>query len=162
MIAAGHLTVFTKMKTIIILLLTSSLLHADPRFVLKKTVIPGGGSTLTSPRFTLTGTIGQPEASPRLVSTDGRFTLAPGFWGDYSVVQQPNLPLLTIRRGATGFFVLAWPIDTANATLEQSLDLTPSSWTTVTTRVIDTATEHTVTVPINAPKKFFRLSVPVP
>jgi hypothetical protein len=154
-------TAFT--ASIFLLLIPASTALADPpRFVLTKTVIPGGGSTLTSPRFTLTGTIGQPEAAPRFVSTDGRFTLAPGFWGDYSVVQQPDLPLLTIRRGAAGFFVLAWPVDTVNATLEQSLDLTPNSWTTVTTRVIDTSTEHTVTVPINAPKKFFRLSVTVP
>jgi hypothetical protein len=149
------------MKTLALLLVTATALHADPRFVITKTTIDGGGARSTQTRFTLTGTIGQPEAAPQFSSPNGRFSIEPGFWDRYTVVQTPGLPLLTIRRGiARDTAVLAWPVVVSGYVLEQSPELSPASWSVVLTPVVDTATEHTVTVPIDAPKKFFRLRAP--
>ena len=61
---------------------------------------------------------------------------------------------------ASGFVVLAWPVSVEGFMLEQSPDLSPQSWTDVLTPVVDTATEHTVTVPITGPRMFFRLKKP--
>jgi hypothetical protein len=149
------------MKTLTLLLLTAAALHADPRFTITPSTHDAGGGATTSARFTLTGTIAQAEAAPRFASADNRFTIEPGFWNRYIVVQTPGLPILTIRHGiARNTAVLAWPIEVNGLILEESPDLSPASWMTVTTPVVDTATEHTITVPTSAPKKLFRLRAP--
>lgn len=43
--------------------------------------IDGGGATSTGGAFTLTGTIGQPDATAAGAMTGGSYTLTGGFWG---------------------------------------------------------------------------------
>ena len=152
-------------KSILFILLAACPLHADPpRFAITSSTTDAGGNRAESPslvrgdspRFVLTGTIGQPDAAPQLAGPS-RFALQPGFWNDYHAVQTPGAPQLVIRKGPPGFVVLAWPVSVEGFALQQSPDLTPESWTTVVLPVIDTDTEHTVTVPINAPRMFFSL-----
>jgi hypothetical protein len=38
--------------------------------------------------------------------------------------------------------------------------MTASSWTQVTTRVMDSPTEHAVLIPFTAPRQFFRPAIP--
>jgi hypothetical protein len=52
--------------------------------------------------------------------------------------------------------IISWPLAFNGFTLEDNTDLNPGNWTTVLTSVIDTLTEHTVTVPAIG-KKSFRL-----
>jgi hypothetical protein len=42
--------------------------------------VDGGGGTLTGGGYTLSGTVGQPDAAPTL--RGGGYTLRGGFWGD--------------------------------------------------------------------------------
>ncbi len=64
-------------------------------------------------------------------------------------------PTLTIQLSSTET-LLSWPLAEQSWILKRSDNLT--TWTTVTAPVVDTATEHTVTVPLTAdPKRFFRL-----
>ncbi len=157
--AAGLAHPFTKMKTLSLLLLTTVLLHADPpRFAITKSTIDAGGERTPGTRFTLTGTIGQPDAAPRFVSADNRFAIEPGFWSRATVVQTPGLPELTMRpHTLRNYTLLAWPVAANGYILQQSPDLAPNSWTDVGITVVDTATEHTVSYPMTARRAFFRL-----
>ncbi len=52
---------------------------------------------------------------------------------------------------------LSWPVSATGLTLQYATSLTAQDWTTEPTAVVDTATEHTVTVPTAGQPKFFRL-----
>jgi len=56
--------------------------------------VDGGGGTSTGGVYTVSGTIGQPDAG--LVMSGGNYALQGGFWGIISVVQTPGAPLLSI------------------------------------------------------------------
>ena len=159
---------FRPMRIVLLALIPVTTVFAEPRFAITKSTMDAGGNRSADtgtiqqplPRFTLAGTIGQPDAAPTLTSASSRFAIQPGFWNGYNVVQIPGAPQLSIREGASGFVVLAWPVSVEGFMLEQSPDLSPQSWTDVLTPVVDTATEHTVTVPITGPRMFFRLKKP--
>src|SRR5262245_59726983 len=97
----------------------------DP-FDLSRSAIHGGGGTSSGStggagaettgnsqanhQFTLTGTIGQPDAGTAKLK-GGQFSLAGGFWSYLNVVQTPGAPLLKIKLvGANA--VLSWPLNT--------------------------------------------------
>jgi len=54
-------------------------------FEITKSTIDGGGGTSTGGDFSLTGTIGQADASP-VISTGGDFALAGGFWASAEIL----------------------------------------------------------------------------
>lgn len=54
-------------------------------FVITKSTIDGGGGTSSGGDFSITGTIGQPDAYPQ-ISSGGGFALAGGFWANATVV----------------------------------------------------------------------------
>ncbi len=145
------------MKSFLLLLLMATVASGNPRFAITKSTIDAGGTRAPGARFTLTGTIGQPDAAPRFTSPDGRFSLEPGFWSPHSVVQLPDFPLLVMRAGANGSIVIAWPVGANGFILQSSPDLSPESWRDVGIRPVDTALEHMVTVSSLAPRAFFRL-----
>jgi hypothetical protein len=64
-------------------------------FDLSWSTIDGGGGTSAGGQFSLTGTIGQPDAGVPL--TGGQFSLTGGFGSLFSVVQTPGAPLLKIK-----------------------------------------------------------------
>jgi hypothetical protein len=73
-----------KKTTVILvaLLCASGLIFAQSSggaFEITKSTIDSGGGTSTGGGFSLTGTIGQPDANPQL-SSGGEFLLAGGFW----------------------------------------------------------------------------------
>jgi hypothetical protein len=55
--------------------------------------IAGGGGTSSGGQYSLSGTIGQPDASAAM--TGGNYSLTGGFWALYAL-QTPGAPLLTI------------------------------------------------------------------
>ena len=54
-------------------------------FEITKSTIDGGGGTSSGGDFTVTGTIGQPDANPQ-ISTGGGFALTGGFWADATII----------------------------------------------------------------------------
>src|SRR5256885_960583 len=62
--------------------------------------IDGGGGTSTGSVYSVSGTIGQPDANAQPL-TGGNFSVVGGFWSLFSVVQTPGAPLLTIRLTST-------------------------------------------------------------
>ena len=153
---------FPDMQTLTPMLLTASALHADPRFqITKSTIDSGGARAVAGPRFTLTGTIGQPDAASGLVSANSRFALEPGFWSQYSVLQTTGHPELTMRPAQVrGSAVLAWSAAATGYILEQSPGLAAASWPPRRHRRAghrNRAHRHRTHA---GPRKFFRLRRP--
>ena len=128
---------------------------AHGQFSIPWFAMDGGGGTSAGGTFTLSGTVGQPEAAPMLAG--GAFTLEPGFWSSVTVQQMPGAPTLKIQLVANGLAVISWPATVAGFVLEETAAAgLPYGWTNTLQPVVDTATEHTVTVPANG-NKCFRL-----
>ncbi|MEI6077892.1 MAG: hypothetical protein WCS94_20090 [Verrucomicrobiota bacterium] len=78
--------------------------------------IAGGGGTSTGGVYSISGTIGQHDASTPL--TGGPYSLTGGFWAIISAVQTPGLPNLTITHSGNNVIV-SWP-NTGSYTLQQN------------------------------------------
>ena len=114
----------------------------------------GGGGTSTGGVYRVSGTIGQPDAAA--ASTNGQYAVTSGFWSGVSVLQTPGGPLLKIRLIAGGQAIVSWPVNVTGFTLEEASSVT-GVWNNTPQAVVDTANEHTVTVPATNVIKVFRL-----
>ena len=88
--------------------------------------IDGGGGTSTGGVYSVSGTIGQPDAG-RL--TGASYAIDGGFWGFVGAVQTAGAPLLTIERLGANVRVF-WPLPATGYVLDQTTTLSgpPSSW----------------------------------
>src|SRR4051794_33098554 len=68
--------------------------------------IDGGGGTSTGGVYSVSGTIGQPDAGHM---SGGNYTLDGGFWGIIAAVQTPGAPTLRVVLTSTNTVVVAWP-----------------------------------------------------
>jgi hypothetical protein len=118
--------------------------------------IDGGGGTSTGGVFSVSGTIGQPDAGRM---SGGNYTLNGGFWGIIAVVQTPGAPLLSITRlGAS--VIVSWPSPSAGYSLQQNTNLNTTNWTSFSGTVGDNGTTRSVTNSPTAGNKCFRLFHP--
>src|ERR1700691_375120 len=76
--------------------------------------IAGGGGTSTNGPYSLSGTIGQVDASGAL--TNGGYSVTGGFWAIYAV-QTAGAPLLTITF-TNNAAVVSWPESATGWTLQ--------------------------------------------
>src|SRR5687767_12402244 len=88
--------------------------------------IDGGGGTSSGGPYTLSGTIGQPDAG---VHTGGNYTLVGGFWGAFAV-QEVGSPTLYIRPAGPGQVTISWDPAVPGFALQETSDLSlvPGSW----------------------------------
>src|SRR5580658_1993955 len=87
--------------------------------------VAGGGGTSTGSTYTVSGTIGQPDASGTM--SGGNYSLTGGFWSMISVIQTPGAPTLYISQ--SGATVTVYWQNVANWTLQQNGNLTvPAGW----------------------------------
>jgi hypothetical protein len=87
--------------------------------------IAGGGGTSTNGQYSVSCTIGQPDAGS--VMTGGNYSLTGGFWSLISVVQTPGAPTLNISH--SGNTVTVYWQDVAGWSLQQNNNLTlPANW----------------------------------
>ncbi len=127
------------------------------QFDLSWSTIDGGGGTSSGGQFALSATIGQPDAG---TLAGGNFKLEGGFWTSINVLQTSGAPLLKVRL-VGGAAVISWPLSAQGFTLEETATLAqPNSWSAALQSVVDTATEHTVTVPAAGIIKCYRLKKP--
>jgi len=114
--------------------------------------ISGGGGTSSGGAYSLSGTIGQPDASGAM--TGGSYSLTGGFWALYTV-QTPGAPLLTITYIGSQA-VISWPAAATGFTLQTNNNLATGTWGNYSGAIVN----NTVT---NAPPRgnlFFRLVSP--
>ena len=115
--------------------------------------IDGGGGTSTGGVFTISGTIGQPDAGGPM--TGGNYSLTGGFWALPAAVQTPGAPTLVITLGAAGFASISWSPATPGFVLQQSDSLTNPNWSNA-----PSGAANPVTVPAALPSRFYRLHKP--
>jgi hypothetical protein len=115
--------------------------------------IAGGGGTSTGGTYSLSGTIGQPDASGTM--TGGSYSLTGGFWSIIAVVQSPGLPNLIVTRSGNSVIV-SWP-DTGSYTLQQNGNLSGGSWTSSGYTVTTANGTNSVTITPPSGNLFFRL-----
>jgi len=120
--------------------------------------IAGGGGTSTGSVYSVSGTIGQPDASGAM--SGGNYSLTGGYWALINVVQMPGVPnLLIVPNGASSMKIL-WP-DTGNYTLQQNNNLAATAgWATsgYTISTVNGTNSITITQPTG--NLFFRLASP--
>jgi hypothetical protein len=120
--------------------------------------IDGGGGTSTGGVYSVSGTIGQPDAGHM---SGGNFTLDGGFWGIIAAVQTPGAPLLAIRRTSTNTVAVSWPSPSTGFTLQQNANgLAPANWSNVLATPIDDGTTRTLIVNPPTGNRFYRLVHP--
>src|SRR5712691_3154260 len=91
---------------LVALLLSGICAHAQS-YSIDWFTIDGGGGTSTGSVYSVSGTIGQPDANAQPL-TGGNFSIVGGFWSLFSVVQTPGAPLLTIRLTSTNTAIVSW------------------------------------------------------
>lgn len=111
--------------------------------------IAGGGGTSTNAQYSLSGTIGQPDAGGAI--TGGDYSLTGGFWAIYAV-QTPGAPLLSITV-ANNRAIVSWPISATGWTLQTNNNLATGTWGNYS----GTVTNNTVTNSPPTGNLFFRL-----
>jgi hypothetical protein len=118
--------------------------------------VAGGGGTSTGGTYTVSGTIGQPDASGAL--TGGNYSLTGGFWALISVVQTPGAPPLYIS--LSGHTVTVYWQNVSGWILQQNNNLkTPSGWTGGDTPTLTNGTNYwNITSPTG--NLFYRLANP--
>jgi hypothetical protein len=117
--------------------------------------VDGGGGTSTGGVYTVTGTIGQPDAGTTLKG--GNYSLEGGFWGLIAAIQPPGPPSLTIGWTATNAVIICWPSPSTGWTLLQNTNVNTTNWSGVPTTPSDDGNTKSVTVAPPAGKRFYRL-----
>jgi hypothetical protein len=117
----------------------------------------GGGGTSTGGVYSVTGTIGQPDAGGPM--TGGPYSLTGGFWALYAV-QVPGAPFLRIFLTATNTAVVSWPSPAAGWDLQQTTNLVTTNWIPPLESVADDGTNRFIIVSPPAGNRFYRLHNP--
>ena len=120
--------------------------------------VDGGGGTSTGGVFTVSGTIGQPDAGKM---RSGNFTIDGGFWGIFAAVQTPGAPTLSIARTTTNTVAVFWPSPSTGFTLQQNTNSVSSvNWSNVVTTPTDDGVTKTIIVNPPTGNRYYRLFKP--
>ena len=118
--------------------------------------VAGGGGTSTNGQFSVTGSIGQPDASGAMQG--GNYSVTGGFWSLYAI-QTPGAPLLTISY-AGNKAIVSWPSPSTGFTLQTNGNLATGTWVNYGGIIGDNGTIKTETNSPPAGNLFFRLAHP--
>ena len=119
--------------------------------------IDGGGGTSTGGVYSVSGTIGQPDAGGPM--TGGNFSLTGGFWALYAV-QTPGAPVLNIKLTTTNTAQVYWPSPSTGYNLQVNTNLVTTNWVTPAETVQDNGTIKFILVNPPAGNRFYRLKNP--
>ena len=116
--------------------------------------IDGGGGTSSGGAYSVTGTIGQPDAG---ISSGGSYSLIGGFWGAVIPLQQAAAPTLFVQNLQKGNVKVYWVPNTSGFVLQEVgvLNPTPVAWTNA-----PAAYTNGATIPASMQMRFFRLIKP--
>jgi hypothetical protein len=119
--------------------------------------IDGGGGTSTGGVYSVSGTIGQPDAGPTM--TNGQYAVTGGFWSLYAV-QTPGAPSLRIFLTTTNTAVVAWPSPSTGWNLQANTNLNTTNWIAPSESISDNGADRFITVNPPAGNRFYRLAKP--
>jgi hypothetical protein len=116
--------------------------------------IDGGGGTSSGGTYSVTGTIGQPDAG---VLSGGNYTLEGGFWSAFAATPtSPAGPQLSVSVSGQNV-IISWPSPSTGFTLEQNTSLDPATWEAAQQTVNDNGTIMSIVAPAPAGNMFYRL-----
>ena len=120
--------------------------------------IDGGGGTSTGGVYTVSGTIGQPDAGQM---SGGTYTLSGGFWGIVATIQTEDAPWLTVAR-SNNSVVISWPLPATGWRLHATTNLIAggSLWTEIPPTYQTNGPNLQFTEPLPAGNQFYRLHTP--
>ena len=118
--------------------------------------IDGGGGTSTGGVYSVSGTIGQPDAG---TMSGGSYSLVGGFWGGIVAIQTEGGPRLLIENLLNGTARITWSPNTPGFVLQQVTALTPMP---VSTGWSNAPAGYTngVVIPASPQMRYFRLFKP--
>jgi|SRR5262245_5787345 len=149
---------FPSLLLALVICVTGSFFTRAQNYSIDWHTIDGGGGTSTGGVYSVSGTIGQPDAG---TMSGGSYSLAGGFWGIVNAIQTPGAPLLSIAQ-SNGTAVVFWPLPASGFVLDRTSALTggPPSWTPVAFPYQTNATHIYITVPMPSGNNFYRLRKP--
>ena len=116
----------------------------------------GGGGTSTGGVYSVSGTIGQPDAGSAM--TNGNYSLTGGFWL-LATVPTEGAPWLTIVN-TNNAVRISWSSTSTNWTLQQNTSVSGTNWVTASGSVTDNGTLKFILVSPPAGHRFYRLFHP--
>lgn len=117
----------------------------------------GGGGTSTGGVYSVSGTIGQPDASGAM--TGGQYFLAGGFWSLYTG-QNSGTPVLGIKLTTTNTVQVYWPSPSAGFNLQVNTNLVSTNWSPSAETVQDNGSIRFIIVNPPTGHRFYRLNNP--
>jgi hypothetical protein len=142
-----------KFPLLILALLLSASAASAQSYAINWHTIDGGGGTSTGGVYSVSGTIGQPDAGAAL--TNGQYSVTGGFWALPTAIQVTGAPTLTIAPATPGNATISWSPATPGFVLQETWSLAPVNWT----NSLSGAT-NPIVVPATLPTKFYRLVKP--
>jgi hypothetical protein len=142
-------------NAVLLLTLAAGAVASAQNYNLDWSTIDGGGGTSTGGVFTVSGTIGQPDAGPTMKG--GNYSLDGGFWSVIVVVPAPGTPSLTVTRTATNSVIISWPSPSTGWVLWQNTNVSTANWSEVLTTPSDDGNTKSVTVAPPVGTRFYRL-----
>jgi hypothetical protein len=118
--------------------------------------LDGGGGTSTGGVYSVSGTIGQPDAG---AMSGGNYSLTGGFWALYAV-QTPGAPRLSVWRTTTNTVVVSWPSPSTGFWLYQNTNVNSTNWVSPPETVNDDGTNKFIIVNPPSGNRFYRLKQP--
>ncbi len=142
--------------TVLAFLVVQWAVQAQPNYAIDWFTVDGGGGTSTGGVYSVSGTIGQPDAGPTM--SGGNYAVDGGFWGIIAAVQTRGAPLLTVTRTTTNTVAVAWPSPSTGWNLQQNTNSVSSlNWSNVTSGIQDDGTAKTLIVNPPMGSRFYRL-----
>jgi hypothetical protein len=119
--------------------------------------IDGGGGTSTGGVYSVSGTIGQPDAGKM---SGGNFALDGGFWGVAAAVQTPGAPYLWVTLTPTNTVVVWWALSETSWQLQATTNLVNGgcTWSGCSYVTNGASCVHVESPPLG--NKFYRLQRP--
>ncbi len=104
----------------LVILPSAFCLPAWGQYSIDWSTVDGGGGTSTGGVYTVSGTIGQPDAG---TMSGGSFTLQGGFWGIIAAIQTTNAPYLWVMRTETNTVCVWWAVSETSWQLQATTNL---------------------------------------
>jgi hypothetical protein len=117
--------------------------------------VAGGGGVSTGGVYSVSGTIGQPDAGSL---SGNNYALQGGFWALYTV-QTPGAPSLSLSLSSSNTVVVSWPLPVGSWRLQSTANLaaTPVVWAEIPPPYQTNLTSVFYTEPVAAGNRFYRL-----
>lgn len=144
-------------RDVALLLFLITAITAAAQYAIDWHTIDGGGGTSTGGVYSVSGTIGQPDAGGPM--TGGNFSVTGGFWSLYAV-QTPGGPALSIKLTSTNTAQVQWPSPSTGFSLQVNTNLTTTIWVTPAETVSDNGTIKFIIVSPPSGQRFYRLFKP--